>query len=237
MLIAFRSKIGPAVRRYLEFRAKKKIMKNQMLWSSLEKVISPSTGCQYSDYWQLYSYVRANKPSEVLELGSGISTMVIALALKENGNGRVTSMEESDYYLQATRRLLSEDLLQFVDIRFSPAVPMQWGPFYGTCYEEIPKRNYSLVFVDGPQYDPINSFDGDFIKVVSETGTRPIDAIIDSRTETCFIYNEIFGRKFSFDYIRRTGFIKGAVAKDVSSFPAAVHRAMARHLFRRHIFW
>src|SRR3989344_7434570 len=53
-------------------------------------------------YDALYSFIRAKKPKEILELGAGTSTVVMAHALTENerlspnlaGTLRVTSMEE-----------------------------------------------------------------------------------------------------------------------------------------------
>src|SRR3989344_9466942 len=39
----------------------------------------------YSKYYILYTIIRKLKPRYILECGSGITTIIIALALKENG--------------------------------------------------------------------------------------------------------------------------------------------------------
>ena len=45
---------------------------------------SAVTGASYSDYLTLWAQIRAFRPREVLECGSGISTVVIAEALRLN---------------------------------------------------------------------------------------------------------------------------------------------------------
>jgi len=60
---------------------------------------SEVTGMSWSDYLTLYREVRQYRPQEVLELGSGVSTVVLAFALVANAADgsppdRITSMEE-----------------------------------------------------------------------------------------------------------------------------------------------
>src|SRR3546814_15369311 len=68
----------------------------------------------YSDYLTLYEQVRAHRPREILECGTGISTVVLAQALRENAAeigqapGRVTSMEDDpDWQDRKSTRLNS----------------------------------------------------------------------------------------------------------------------------------
>ena len=42
------------------------------------------TGASYSDYLTLYEQVKSFKPKEILECGTGITTVVLAQALLEN---------------------------------------------------------------------------------------------------------------------------------------------------------
>ncbi len=230
-----RSIIGPYVDKVLNKRALSKIQKREELWGILQTVISPSTGCSFSDYWALYSYIKKQKPLEVLELGSGISTLVIAQALLENGIGRVTSMEESWKYRDATDKTIPNSLRSFVDLCVSPAVEYRWGPFVGTVYKEIPEREYDFVFVDGPQYDATNSFDADLLRLISRS-ERPVSALIDMRTGTSLMYYFLLGNKFSYNYIENRGFVKGATKKDVSTYSKLVARYMKKHAFRRSFF-
>ena len=64
----------------------KNIRKNVELWNTLTEYLktSDSTGCSFSDYWILYSHIKKYKPKEILECGTGVSTIVMAHALMEN---------------------------------------------------------------------------------------------------------------------------------------------------------
>ena len=84
------------------------------LWALMTQVAAGTavTGASYSDYLTLYAQVRAHRPREILECGTGISTVVLAQALRENAiedgetPGRVTSMEDdADWYRTACVRL------------------------------------------------------------------------------------------------------------------------------------
>lgn len=81
-----RHQLAVALHNYLERNAEKKIKANPALWKLLQAYIekSSSTGCSFSDYLVLYNWVRRHKPKEILECGTGMSTVVLAHALKEN---------------------------------------------------------------------------------------------------------------------------------------------------------
>lgn len=81
------------IRDFPQFFAKRNVLRHNELAELISKN-SPSTGANYFDYWLLYSHIRRTKPREVLELGPGLTTLVIAQALHENGSGRVTAMED-----------------------------------------------------------------------------------------------------------------------------------------------
>jgi len=63
-------------------------------------VASPSVGVSTTDYVALYRKIRTDRPSFVLECGTGRSTMIIAQAMLENLNGtpadgiKLVSMEQ-----------------------------------------------------------------------------------------------------------------------------------------------
>ncbi|MBI2047577.1 MAG: hypothetical protein HYT27_00400 [Parcubacteria group bacterium] len=82
----FKRRVIRKCRQYLEVLARKKLKKNVGLWNVLQKYIknTSSTGCSYSDYWVLYNYIKKHKPAEVLECGTGVSTIVMAYAMSEN---------------------------------------------------------------------------------------------------------------------------------------------------------
>lgn len=183
--------------------ARRKVLRHRDL-AELVASHTPSTGANYYDYWLLYSHIRKTRPREVLELGPGITTLVIAQALFENGAGRVTAMEDQQKYHDALEAIVPERLRPFIDLRLSPSHQVHYGPFRGRAYRSIPERDYELVWIDGPNYDRQSEFDADILHIVAGR-EEPITAFVDSRLGSCFIYGLVFGRKFRFDYIRRIG--------------------------------
>lgn len=201
-----------------------------LLFDFLVRTDSPSTGCSFSDYWALYSYIRKAKPRCVLELGSGVSTMVIAYALCENQQkgdepAQFVSIDESEDYLAATRQLLVGPFNEEVQLLHSSSVEKRWGPFVGRGYQTIPDLPYDFVFVDGPQYERETSFDVDLLELVSKSST-PITAMVDSRAGSCIIYSLYLKPKFSFDRFQNIGWLTGATKKDLATF----HHVIAREL-------
>src|SRR3546814_7785871 len=114
-------------------------------WSSDVCSSDLVTGASYSDYWTLYEQVRLHKPVEILELGTGISTVAMAQALRENEaeghpRGRVTSMEEDAYWHGVALENLPEDVRAYVEILHSPKVDGFYKCFRGVQYAGIPDR-------------------------------------------------------------------------------------------------
>lgn len=172
-------------------------------------VNSPSSGANYYDYWLLYSHIRKTKPHEVLELGPGITTLVIAHALSENGFGRVTAMEDLKKYYDALDEIIPETLRPYIDLRLSPCRESLWGSFRGKAYGEIPERDYEFIWIDGPNYKKGEEFDADILEIV-ERSEKPITAFVDKRLGSCFIYRIIFGRCFEYNRISNIGILKAS---------------------------
>lgn len=202
---------------FLERNAKIKLQQNKNLWNELDSYIklSKSGGASYSDYWILYKYIRENKPKEVLECGTGVTTIVMAYAMMENEKdglgGRVTSMEDMEEYYKMACELLPEKLKKYVDIVFSPRVEKNYQIFRGVGYKDIPDRNYEFVYVDGPGTKAPSSgektFDFDLIDVVLKSN-KPIFAIVDTRMSTCWVFQNIFKKgKVSYEYGYNIGLI------------------------------
>ena len=230
----------------IEERSERLIKNNDTIQGYLEYYgrTSPSTGCSYTDYVLLYRYVKNHRPKEVLECGTGFSTVVIAQALKENEEaygirGRLVSMEENERYYQAALESMPPPLKHDprLQIVLSPAVEDTYEFFRGVRYKEIPKRAYDFVFVDGPDLmiNPARkplTFDYDFVKLVQESG-HPIGALVDTRVSTCFVYSLLFPEKFRYDYLRKVGIVEPVTRKDLADGRKIVSRAMARREFRR----
>jgi hypothetical protein len=191
-------------------QALKKIKKNTKLYQTITDYISlsESTGCSYFDYWTLYNTIRKNKPAEILECGTGVSSVVMAYALMENEQagsltGRITSMEDVDLWYQKAAKLIPDNLKPYVEIVHSPKVEYCHSIFRGVGYQDIPQRAYEFVFVDGPETtapsDGTLTFDFDLINVVTKAD-HPVSAIVDKRAATCYVFQKLFGiDKVKFD--------------------------------------
>lgn len=199
------------------------LKRNQELWKEINeyKKRTNSTGCSWIDLWTLYKFTRDRKPKEVLELGPGLSTLVISFALMENEQegfpGRMTSMEENEFYYRKEIEIHPEYLKKYVDFVLCEKVEDYFYLFRGVKYKSKPLKNYDFVFVDGPTLEsPVDgkmTFDYDLLEVVSNS-ENPIFGIIDYRLTTSFVCQCVFGKgKVKFDAIRELCFV-GPVDKN-----------------------
>jgi len=102
----------------------------------------------------LYLTIRERRPELVVEVGSGVSTLVCAYALQQNGSGRLVSLEHDPGFAQKTRLLLVDHAVAGgVEVRDAPLEPLrlgetdwQWHP--SECFEDL--RGIELLVVDGP---------------------------------------------------------------------------------------
>jgi predicted O-methyltransferase YrrM len=103
---------------------------------------------------ELARHISTQKPSLVVELGSGFSTVVIAAALKQNGGGRLVSIDADKVYAEKTREQLAlHGLADWVDVRFSQISEMTFEGenrlWYDTSkFDDL--GSIDLLFIDGP---------------------------------------------------------------------------------------
>jgi len=226
MIYMIRNGILKLGRRILELRARKNVMSNSALWPILKSYMeqTTSTGCQFIDYETLYNYVRRWKPQEILECGTGTSTIVIACALMENyketgETGRVTSMEENEKWFDIAKGLTPEKLCEFVDLRLSETIESGYMIYRGMRYKDVPERPYDFVFIDGPltskTSDGTKSSDIDYLHIIRNSEI-PVRGIIDCRFATCYVFQKILGvKKVKFDAYRNLGFIEPCTKDDL----------------------
>ncbi len=222
-------------------------MANGELWRELNNYTkcSPSSGCSYSDYWVLYKYIKEAKPKEVLECGTGVSTIVMAHAMSENEKennikGRITSMEDKEEYYHHVSNCLPDRLKKYVEIVCSPRVEHFYCLFRGVGYKNIPDRPYDFVFIDGPgtsaTSDGAKTFDFDFINVVLRS-EKPVYAMVDTRMSTCWAFKNIFKEgKVLYDYRYDLGFI-GPCAKDDLRSTNEIIRSLGPYPLKRGCVW
>ena len=110
---------------------------------------------------RLHAHIMSTRPQVIVEFGSGASTLVIADALRQNGCGKLISIEHSEHYgAQSLATLQAERLEGWVDLRIGDLEswedehlnpddaekPSRWYPV--SLLEGV--ENVDLLWVDGP---------------------------------------------------------------------------------------
>jgi predicted O-methyltransferase YrrM len=54
----------------------------------------------------LYQEIKDNKPQTVLDIGSGMTTVISAYALRDNGSGKIVAWEHDLDHVESTRELI-----------------------------------------------------------------------------------------------------------------------------------
>lgn len=99
--------------------------------------------------------VQKRRPSILLELGSGVSTLVTASVLMRNNHGRLYSLDhDADYAVATTMELEQAGLRVFAEVRHAPLAkdPAHPSPWYDkSAFVDI--DTLDLVIIDGPPTD------------------------------------------------------------------------------------
>ena len=102
---------------------------------------------------QLVRLIDEVAPAQVLETGSGVSSIVIARRLQQRGHGRLTSLEHLAEHAQRTRsELESQGLADVAEVVDAPLEEVTIGDGTWRWYrlsEALPPT-IDLLFVDGP---------------------------------------------------------------------------------------
>jgi len=101
----------------------------------------------------LLTQVLTRRPACVVELGSGVSTLVLAYALEQTG-GQLVSVDHDPVYAEQTRAVVAQHALQkSVTIVHAPLEPWRGGtPWYCDAWVQgLPPID--MVVVDGPPAD------------------------------------------------------------------------------------
>jgi predicted O-methyltransferase YrrM len=98
--------------------------------------------------------IAERRPQCVVELGSGLSTLVIAAALRSNGRGHLISIDaEADYAASTRAQLQRQGLAEWADIRVAPLREQSFEdssrPWYDMAQLED-LDGVDLLFIDGP---------------------------------------------------------------------------------------
>ena len=164
---------------------------------------SDSTGCEYSDYVTLWNNLNQIKPKYILELGSGITSVIIAYYIKTRCVGekiKFISMEENEYYYDNINSIFPNYLKQYVSFCLSKRVEQNYDGFSGCHYKDIPNYNYDFIFIDGPvdrrKFNDKNypkTFNSDFLNYILKS-KNTVNAILDQRILTLMTLKKLLPR-------------------------------------------
>ncbi len=227
------AKLEIALRKISQIRSRRTLQHNTELWTALQDYLkkTDSTGCGYIDYACLYQTIRKSRPVEILECGTGVSTLIIAHALMENEKetgiiGHVTSMEEHAEWLEMSRQLLPSQSTKHVSFELSHTVEDRYSLFRGVRYASIPDKPYDFVFVDGPKYEsPLDggaTFDFDFIHVL-RNAEKPVGCLIDKRLSTVFVLQQLLGSdRVKYSAIAGLGYVQPCTKSDLGTIATSI---------------
>lgn len=102
----------------------------------------------------LHTTVRQRRPSTIVEFGSGTSTVLMAYAVRDNGVGRIVSIDHEAQYGDASRLDLADHgLSTFAEVRHAPLRSVRVGNSNSTWYDTAVFSDVSridMLVVDGP---------------------------------------------------------------------------------------
>ena len=107
-----------------------------------------------SDYAHLLLKTALNNKGIFVDIGSGISTLLLGYAVEYNGLGKVISLEHDEEYYEKTKALINEHALeQYVDLNYCPLIDIEikgetWK-WYDISKIDLPDK-VTLISVDGP---------------------------------------------------------------------------------------
>ncbi len=98
--------------------------------------------------------VKRNKPSTIVELGSGVSTVLMSYAIMQNGNGRIKSFDHDGKYVKITASNLAKHGLEdFANVVHAPLKDTKIGDKAWRWYDVSKLEGIGkidLLVIDGP---------------------------------------------------------------------------------------
>lgn len=157
----------------------------------------------------LYNFVKTHDVKKVLELGTGIglSTAIVALALKEKGVKEFTidTVEQYEKCTELAKKLIPEELKTGITFHRIDAVLWETPEIPGQMFanfKELPDGQYDLIVVDGPgpylaDGKLVENPNGDVLRLHSE-GKLPVGALIyfDGRLNALGLLERYYGHNF-----------------------------------------
>ena len=160
------------------------------------------------DLYLLYKLIKIQKPTSILELGSGKSTIAMTKFLNELGyQYDLYSMDEYEKWGALTKKFLEEiEDHKKTSVLVSKRIASSFQFFKGTCYSKLPDKKFDLIFVDGP--DPKGGINTDVLKVLSKQ-SEPCNVLVDGRYRTVLAIQSAFPEAKCFKFINNMTLFQG----------------------------
>lgn len=164
---------------------------------------SNTTGTQPITLYLAVRDILKYRPKNILECGTGASTVVLALAVKKLKNddptydGKIISMESVEEWYNVAVRNLPEKFHDIVTIVHGPRKKYEISMFRGNIHSNIPEDNYDFVFLDGPSFEDDfgTAFCADAIYVSEMKQDGILRGVVDGRASSAFVMQLIHGSK------------------------------------------
>ncbi len=102
----------------------------------------------------LYTFIQDNKPNTIVELGSGVSSLVCGYSLEKNNRGKCFSIDHEGFFADKSRKMIIDhELDKFVEVRHAPLEANLFGNDEYNWYQlqQFKDIEYiDLLIVDGP---------------------------------------------------------------------------------------
>lgn len=164
---------------------------------------SKTTGTKFPTLWRAVRLILQHKPLLILESGTGLSTIILAAAVKQlraqvpGYAGKIVSMESVDVWYDTAKKNMPEKYSDIVELVLGPREKYEFLFFRGYRHSNIPTLDYDFVFLDGPSYEDENggAFCADVFHVVETSAAPVIAGVIDTRVSSVFVLQQVFGSR------------------------------------------
>lgn len=133
----------------------------------LKKTHADELPPKWPDLARLFKLVRERKPFQILEFGSGFSTLTMAYALKSNWEEHLSSVDESTaagvappkivsvesstkWHDRMKRKIIKESLTDYAEVVFSSVRISEYKNELCHLYDKLPDLVPDFVYLDGP---------------------------------------------------------------------------------------
>ena len=140
--------------KYKFHKSKNFFVKNNFFKYFKEENIN-EISADFIDLKKIYDLIVERKPKQVLEFGSGFSTIAICVALKNNFekfgvDGRLYSVDANQKWILNTEKKISSELKKFVKFHYSDAEIKIINNQIVSLHKNLPDISPNFIYLDGP---------------------------------------------------------------------------------------